>query len=177
MSGDVNWSPYELRPFSPRTTQRYVAHISVGASTIRKMGCKIDDIRKSLSSINLEEIQEKTFPVFLENSTNFLLTSCKGQFGTARKCLNIFLKNCYHNRFLSDQYCKPQIISQFELPLDSRTMEGVRKDGFPSLPKSSVIGLSPELNTRYQTAALAIAEKYSISRVNLDVLWWMQSDR
>jgi hypothetical protein len=95
--------------------------------------------------------------------------------GSARKFLNIFIRNCAYNRFLCEAYQLDQVEQWMEVPLDSHVASGLI-DAMPkgvSLPRwRTVIGLNPEISDIWQAAAQAVADKEGCYRVHLDVLFW-----
>jgi hypothetical protein len=88
--------------------------------------------------------------------------------GVARKLLNIFLRDCLYNTYLTKAYGLKRAERYFEVPLDSITA-GHLRDKVPELPRwRGVKYLTPEVSAAYQTAAQFIADRRDIARVHLD---------
>lgn len=120
---------------------------------------------------------ESSFLKKLEDSTQELMSTLprEGQrWGSSRKFLNIFLRNCLYNKYLCEHYDFQTLENWLEVPLDSHVGKGLKLevDG-KALPRwKTVIGLTPELSGKYQGVANAIAHKRKIARVHLDILYW-----
>ena len=95
------------------------------------------------------------------------------RWGIARKVLNIFLRDCLYNSYLSRRYALSSAEALLELPLDSYTAAGLRKLSDQPLSRwRGVRYVTPALNTEYQLAALLVARDKGFARVHLDALWW-----
>ena len=161
---------------------RRTASISVGPSTARNMGPRgtVGAARDYLAGLDLRKFNKKTEKEFLASlnaaTVAFVkhLPSGAKRWGSARKFLNIFLREVIYNRFLCEHYNLYCIEPWLELPLDSHVAEGLREEsGGHSLPRwKTVIGLDSETNHQYQELAAKVAKTKNIHRVHLDVLYW-----
>jgi hypothetical protein len=166
------WSPFEVEPFKPRTTQKYVARCAIGPSTVRNMGVNLRAAQDFLAELDINDLRAEKFEDFLENETVLFEKKCAAQFGVARKCLNIFLRNASHNFWMRNKFNFVEIESKLEIPLDSRTMSGIRLNR-PFLRKSSVKDIPRDLHDKYQSAANEIAQEKGTSRIHLDLDYWL----
>lgn len=164
------------------------AHTAIGPSTARNMGGKgmIAAARKHLQAIDLElfaDIDSRAlFDRKLDELTDDLQQQVTGHWGSARKFLNIYLRDVLYNRWLSGHYQMSKTEPWLELPLDSHTATALLQTqstgqvhGLDPLPKwQSVIGLTGEASRQYQAVAQALADKKGIARVHLDIEFWRQ---
>jgi hypothetical protein len=187
-----------------QSVRRRVANVAIGASTVhgapektaetirkfladdvRKDGTRDKDALKINPLINAKS--EKAFIKALNRATmdldTFLQKEIKGEksWGRARKCLNIFLRDFFYNRYLYDHYQlkkKRDLESWLEIPLDSHVAKGIKTDSAKNqnLPRwKTVIGLEKENSELYQCAAAKIAKnKYKTHRIHLDLVYWRQ---
>ncbi len=113
----------------------------------------------------------------LEKWTDRLVTSCtrRVSFGTARKCLNIFLRDTVYNFYTLNYYKLCAIVPLLEVPLDGKVAKGIRDD-LPNeqLPKwNGIVNLNRDQHNNYQCAAEWIAcEHYNMHRVHLDLIYF-----
>lgn len=159
------------------------ASTSIGASTARNMGPAgtIQIARKFLMDLKLERFQkinEAKFKQELDLTTEAFkkaLPPGAGHWGSARKFLNIFLRGCAYNKYLSAHYKLDGIEPWLEVPLDSHVAKGLKEEdaGQTNLPKwPGVIHLTPEDSKIYQCFASNVACKDGVNRVDLDVKYW-----
>jgi hypothetical protein len=158
--------------------QKRAANGAVGPSTIRGMAPSgtakiIKDYLRGVDIKTLRARSESGFARKLDAVTDGLiktLPSGSRHWGMARKCVNIFLRNCLYNRYLCSYYELEQLETWLEIPLDSHVGKGLivhSENG--TLPRwGKVIELTREHSDQYQRAALEIAKKKSVCRVNLD---------
>lgn len=161
---------------------RRTASISVGPSTARNMGPRgtVGAARDYLAGLDLRKFDKKTEKEFLISLNTATVAFVKHLpldakwWSSARKFLNIFLRDVIYNRFLCEHYNLYRIEPWLELPLDSHVAKGLREEsGGHSLPPwTAVIRLDSETNHQYQELAAKIAKTKNIHRVHLDVLYW-----
>jgi hypothetical protein len=105
---------------------------------------------------------------------------CRGNFGAARKTLNLFFREIIYNKYLSDRFNLPkeykknvEVIRWLEVPLDSHVALGIKRD-YPELPLKwrSIKRLRAEESDLYQKCALEIADEMGTARIHLDILYW-----
>ena len=119
-----------------------------------------------------------TFAERLDNHTRELCVCHPDiQWGAARKCLNIFIRDAAYNFYLRRAYDLEAVACELELPLDSFAVKGLFKDAKQfDLPKpppwQSIISLTSADSARYQLAAAEIARHKHICRVHLDFWYW-----
>ena len=163
-----------------RMLQRKVANAAIGPSTARRMGPKgtIKAARLWLSTARLTRFSQATRSRFddqLNAATNELKSCLPGsaaQWGVARKLLNIFLRDCNHDRFLCAAYNLARVKGWLEVPLDSHVATALREKD-RSLPKwETVIGLEEHDSARYQQFASVLAARKGIDRIDLDLWFW-----
>lgn len=135
-----------------------------------------------LSSFSKADTQ-KSFCKMLNEQTNKLRDSLPksedgthgGYWGTARKCLNIFLFECLLNRHLCEKYKLHKLELWLEVPLDKLVGNKLCEND-PKLPTWDTIKrLEPNESKRFQNSASEIALKKNISRVYLNLEYWGQS--
>ena len=160
--------------------QRRCAKLAIGPSTLRGKGTSgvAAAARRSLAAIDLATLaveSQPAFQVFLRRITASLqarMPKSGRAWGRARKAVNIFLRDVTYNADLRDHYELGEIRGWLEVPLDSHVAiglksetEGSRLPGWPGIKH-----LRPEISKQYQSVAAAIAKRYGISPVDLDVL-------
>lgn len=161
---------------------RNIASRSIGASTGRRMGPTgtIAAARIYLADLDLSRIHslsERQFKNWINKKTDDFqskLPQGGGHWGSARKYLNIFLRNVVYNRFLCDTYNLYHIEPWQEVPLDSQVARALRKEPEGSdLPRwKTVVGLDQSMSERFQEVASKVSSRMGLYRVHLDVLYW-----
>jgi len=135
---------------------RRTADLAVGPSTVRNQGAAgvVKAARKALRGVVLERYKDATssrFGELLDRDTVLLrrkLPRGARNWGTARKCLNIFLRDVLYNRFLSDHFRFSKFEPYLEIPLDGYVARGLsgEEEGW-DLPRWRTIkSLAPEAN-------------------------------
>lgn len=165
--------------------QRNIAETSVGASALRSQGASgvIATARKYFKEIDLKKfssIKHKSFPGWLDEHTETLRNRFPGEakksWGGARKAMNLFLRGCLYNTYLSEEYRLREMEMLLEVPLDKDVATGLiidaRKENI-ILPKWDAIKRLTKRNSDiYQQYALKLAQKRNIARVHLDLAYW-----
>jgi hypothetical protein len=158
--------------------QKRAANSAVGASTIRGMApagtAKV--IKDYLRGIDVKSVKARTESGFMKNLDSVtdglikVLPHGSKHWGMARKCVNIFLRNCLYNRYLCSHYKLEPLEEWLEIPLDSHVGKGlITHSKINSLPKwEKVIALTREQSAQYQQAARELAKKKRVCRVHLD---------
>jgi hypothetical protein len=167
-----------------RLLQVRVGRTAVGPSTARGMGPAgtISAAREFLQEFDLSAVKAKkpsAYRRFLDSATDDLIAALPAggrHWGSARKFLNIFIRNCAYNRFLCEQYGLDKVEPWMEVPLDSHVAKGLRiaaASDKADLPRwTTVIALNPDVSDKWQVAAQSVAETEGIHRVHLDVMFW-----
>ncbi len=162
--------------------RKRVGSTSVGPSTARGMGPAgtIQAARKYLQGLNIRRFvkrNESAFRSELETATVELQKALPKEarnWGSARKFLNIFLRNCAYNKYICEQYQLEMIEPWLEVPIDSHVVKGLKEAGKRGeLPRwRTVIGLTPSEHAAYQSFASVVAEREGVLRAHLDVKYW-----
>ena len=155
---------------------------SVGASTARRMGPPgtIKAAASFLRGIDLRRIKRRSqysFDLTLKELTDELSASLPvgaQYWGSSRKFLNIFLRNCLYNRYTCAHYGLEKIETWLEVPLDSQIAKRLKKEaGRGKLPRwTTVIGLTPDASNQFQDFAVELASRFRIAPVHLDIKFW-----
>src|SRR5260370_19078726 len=158
--------------------RHHYAISAVGPSVSRNMIRKgdIEHIREFLDRLTLGRSNNPaTFRRALDRATRSLAKLLpKDRWGAARKFLNIYLRNVTYNHYLRRAYRLDRIQRLLELPMDSFAAKQLRKrrEG-AALPRGKGrLHLTPEASAAYQAVAARVAERESIYRVHLDVIFW-----
>jgi hypothetical protein len=158
------------------------AVVAVGPSTARGQGAPgvVDALRDALKEVPLSRFSKSGqggFRRALDASTQSVMQTLPRparSWGLARKCLNIFLRDCFYNAYLRDAYGLVAAEPWFEIPLDRVVAEGLKENVGMALPRwPGVKRVSPELSTDYQEAALVLSRCWGITRVHLDTYLWI----
>ena len=164
--------------------KRRTAELAIGSSTLRNQGAAgvAKTTRQFLANLDLKffsvnSVQE--FNKILDRSTKNLirvLPEGARNWGTARKALNIFLRDCVYNQFLSSHFVISRIHPWLEIPLDSHVASGLRATSYKkNLPRwVSIKRLKREDSGKYQDMAAKVADKMECNRVDLDIYLWRQ---
>ena len=158
------------------------ADLAIGPSTVRNQGAAgvVRAARIALRKIDLSRYQrasQSSFPALLQHDTRLTqnrLPAGARHWGTARKCLNIFLRDILYNQFLSDRFQFARFEPVLEVPLDRHVADGLLKEaeGY-DLPKWRTIkSLAREDSERFQCVAKKIATRRETHAVHLDLIYW-----
>jgi hypothetical protein len=155
--------------------RRRTAELAIGNSTLRNQGAPgvAKAARDFLANVDLKTFSANSAQVFfeiLDGATADLvqvLPQGARNWGTARKALNIFLRDCLYNQFLCSHYAINHIHPWLEVPLDSYVANGLRRTSYGSeLPNwTTITRLKHEYSDRYQEVAGKVAEKIRCNRV------------
>jgi len=165
--------------------RRRAAELAVGPSTARGQGAVglVQSLRESLERVELQDFRargHRRFAASLDRWTRSIqsdLPSRARSWGLARKCLNIFLRDCYYNAYLRPVFGSRVAEDWFEVPLDRITATSLR-DLDRALPRwLGVRHLTPEASSRFQASATAYAKRLQIGRVHLDTILWIEGRR
>jgi len=168
-----------------KTVQKMVAVTAIGPSALRNQGKGIlQKAQKYCSLIDLNIyssfINEKDFISQLDKETQNMLKSFglkKRPWGTARKALNLFLRDALYNKYLSQEYKLDNIIRFLEIPLDSVVTSALKKRSkrgeLPQWP--GLKSLNGNISEKYQQFALNEASKEELERIHLDMFLWLEN--
>ena len=168
-----------------RLLQRRIAGLAAGPSSLRNQGPRgtVERARKYLRQIDLSSYsasRRDSFESQLDDDTEGLrrsLFSKHRYWGSARKVLNIFMRNAVYDHHLRRHYGLRKIEPWLEVPLDSYVGIGLsneqeNQDLAEPLSWSSVSGLRAEDSDRFQDLAAVVAKRMRVSRVHLDLLYY-----
>lgn len=163
------------------------AEVALGPSALRNQGAPgvLGIARSHLKRIKLERFAVKNRRAFrrvLDAETKKLQSAFPTKArncGAARKALNLYLRNCVYNRYISERYSLRKITPWLEVPLDQYVARGIRRNGEgQDLPRWRAIRrLTPEISDKYQYVARIIAKKRDALPVHLDLHWWRDNRR
>lgn len=169
-----------------RRRQHRVARVAIAASTVRGQGppgCA-QRTREFLKGIKLDQLvqpDERRFLARLEALTTRLQRAVPRpglQWGSARKFLNIFLRDSLYDGHVSSTFDLHRIERWLEVPLDGDVGHrlGHEPEG-AALPRWTTIkALSPDVSRAYQLVAQRVADRHAVARVHLDLLYWTGVD-
>ena len=166
------------------TMQQKVATTAIGPSALRNQGkgvlsaAQLFLAKVSLSKIPRSDLNE--FEEWLDWQTEKLLEvlPVKGKpWGTARKAINLFLRDVLYNRYLCYKSGLETIEPWLEIPLDSAVAKGLKRLGqrgqlprWPGLKK-----LTKPVSQRFQEFASELAEQNGVERIHLDIYLWLEN--
>ena len=166
--------------------QTYVAHTSVGASTVRgqKAPGLVAKLRELLAEVDLKKFgktNDAKFGELLDIETAAIqrrMPPGTRHWGIARKVLNIFLRDSFYNFYLRQFFSLEPLEGVLEIPLDSLTVTGIKaRSPKRSLPRwKGVKHLTKEASELIQKRAQEIASERGTSRVHLDIYFWLERD-
>jgi hypothetical protein len=159
--------------------QRPVVFTSITASSLRNQGHAgiVAHARNFMLAMDLAPFAgaatEASFQAELDRQTQ-ALAQLVGSWGAARKALNIFLCEAFHNVELNAHYQLDRIGPYLEVALDGTVGRRLWQESDATLPRwASIRGLQPEINQRYQEFAAAHALELNLDlRVDLEILYW-----
>lgn len=177
-------APYP-RDFITRM-QRKVAVSAIPASALRGQGAAgvVCAARDFLSHLRLEPFcvdDARAFARHLETKTRSLcdrLPRDARAWGTARKALNLFLRDAMYNAYLLKKLKLGRMETFLEVPLDSYVSQFLKDNSGVDLPRwPGVRALDPSVSAAYQAAAADLAKRRGMYRVHLDIYIWADPDR
>lgn len=162
---------------------RKTAISAVGASAFRGQGKgAVGRMRRGLEKLDLSGVRklskETTFRNWLDEKTDELAKRGKVRWGTARKALNLFLRDCLYSRYLCPRFGFKKVERWMEIPLDSVIAKELkRRSGRRTLlpPWKGLKGLRREDSRRFQDFARELARDEGMARVHLDVGMWVEN--
>ena len=162
--------------------QHRISQLAVGSSALRNQGAAgvVKTTREFFKNIKLQYFvtqNEVQFKKRLDLETNRLLTKFPvgaKNWGAARKAINLFLRDVLYNSYLNRYYSFSKVEKYLEVPLDSFTVKGIKKDRKNnSIPRwKGIKYLETSENKIFQGLANDIAKEKGIARVHLDLIYW-----
>jgi hypothetical protein len=164
---------------------KFTAVTAVGVQALRRQGAGvIGNIQKYLLTLDLSQTKslkdQDAFIRWLDEVTDALVEKYKVSWGAARKALNLFLRACLYNRYLSVEFGLDRLETWLEIPLD-QVIAGqlrieMRKAGRGVLPPwNGLRNLDKEDSEQFQECASQMATDKKLSRVHLDVGLWVNN--
>lgn len=160
--------------------QRRIAQVAIGASALRGQGKgSIRAARDFAQTIELRGFAKasnsRRFIQLLDRETRKLQRRLPNQaWGTARKALNLFLRDVVYSRQLCTSGLK-RIEPWLEVPLDRQVAREIWTKN-PHLSRwTGVKNLRKRDSIAYQSAAAVMANDEGMLRVELDLKWWRAS--
>ena len=165
--------------------QRRIAHTAIAPSTLRSQGARgvVGQARDFLATLRLGKlthIKTDDYQNILDAWTQRLAASfpgrAKGNWGAARKAINIFMVAAYFNKVLAYKYKLARFKDVLETPLDNLAAKEIKKrakSAGRSLPKFETIKrLRPEVSHKYQLYASEVARNEGLHRAEVDLILW-----
>lgn len=141
--------------------------------------------RKFLADLKLIELGDVTgeqYKEWLDRQTDILRSTfpegAQDNWGAARKAINVFLEEAFHNKFLVKEYGLNRLAEFLELPLDSKVVMKIKEESqkygirFDLGRWRGIKNLTAEQSARFQQCAAALATKRGIRRIYLDLWYW-----
>lgn len=165
-----------------RAIQHHIAVASIPSSALRNQGTigVTAAARQYLATVPLRSFstgRHKSFTIELDRTTEELrgaLPIGAQAWGTARKAMNLFLRDCYYNKFLHESFGLGDAEAFYEIPLDGE----VAKKLVTVVPKPrlslwrGVKHLTRSQSVEYQEFARVLAASKGVARVHLDAFLW-----
>jgi hypothetical protein len=170
------------RPGFALIMQKHVAEAAIGPSSVRNQGASgvAEAARRFLAELPLDSMlatREPDFRIRLDRTTRALrraLPRGARHWGTARKVLNLFLRDALYNRLLCHRHHLQRVDKWLEVPLDGIVARGLlNRDTDGELPRwPGVKHLKSAASDEYQLFALREARFHRILRVDMDLMLW-----
>jgi hypothetical protein len=162
--------------------QKFTAISAIGASALRgqKSGT-ISKVRNYLGIMNLSKLcrlqSEQRYKAWLDLHAQRLVNNHRVRWGAARKALNLFLRDCLYNKYLSTQFDLEHVERWMEIPLDSIIAKELKKNAGRGMlpPWPGLKKLKQADSERFQRHATEMASEVKMDRVHLDVSLWINN--
>lgn len=169
--------------------RQHIALVAVGSSTLRRQVKEggVEKARKFLKDWlylhGLEFLDRDAYCGLLDEWTHALSKkllkphSRKGNWGAARKVLNIYLRMCAMNKDLHRAFNLKRIEPFLEVPLDSQVVKKIDEANHTNDSRGfRLMGLTRKASGLWQERAERIASGPEVRRYRyeLDVMFWRQ---
>lgn len=161
--------------------QRRIAESCIGPSSLRNQGAPgvlrtARDYLAELRPRSFDGMSEKEYRSFLQRHTvrlsNKFPGAAKGNWGAARKALNLFFRDMLYNSYFIKEWKLHSIARFMEVPLDKDVALSLRTQN-PSLPQwPGIKNLTLPISNRYQSVAQDVACDKATYVVHLDLEYW-----
>ncbi len=177
--------PRNKDDFFDRAVQRYIAVNVIGPSTLGAHGSSgaMRAAQNYLAAAELSGFKARTEDEFLGElnaQTERLRATLPpgGQhWGSARKALNLFLREVWNNRFLCQRYALGPSEEWLEVPLDRWIVSVLKREAgrgkLTAWPGLNL--LTADVNASFQAFARTVAAGKGIARVHLDICLWAEA--
>ena len=163
--------------------QHKVAVSAVPLSAVRAQGGGVLGASQNfLARLRIAKIprSEMAFRQWLNRQTHALLDQlpvAHRPWGTARKVINLFLRDALYNQYLAEAFKLNRLQRWFEIPLDGAVANGLKqKAGRGNLPPwPGLKKLTRSTSDEFQEYALLCARQDNIHRVHLDIFLWLEN--
>ena len=169
-----------------RALREFTAIQAVGVSAVRgQPKGTLRQIHEYLGRVRLERLAGMDctdYMRWLDARTRYLQRKLPGRdkrWGVARKAMNLFMRDCLYNTYVSRKFYLRRVQQYMEIPLDSRVAHGLREDArerglrLPQWP--GLIGLQQEVSREFQEHATDYASREKLpARVFLDNYLWLK---
>lgn len=162
--------------------QHRVSELAAGSSALRNQGAKevVKIARAYFDTLKLSSFvkqNEIDFQRRLNSVTKKLVSRFPEgakNWGTARKAINLFLRDVLYNSYLNKYYSFRKVEKWLEVPLDSFVIKGIKKNSSNIiLPRwKGIKYLSINESKIFQKRAEDIAKKKAIAKTHLDLFYW-----
>jgi hypothetical protein len=167
-----------------QTMQHKVAVSAVGPSALRGQGKGVLSAAQTflakVSLVKIKNFESRRFNHWLDRQTEDLLDILplkNRPWGTARKAINLFLRDALYNRYLCHHFQINRIESILEVPLDGVIARSLKRLGqrgqLPRWP--GLKGLTKPVSNQFQSFASEIARGKKIKRIHLDMYLWLEN--
>ena len=166
------------------TLQRRTGVTAIGPSALRQQGAAVltaaQDYVGLMDLTGASAFDQDEFKAWLGDHTEALLDALpirNRPWGTARKAINLFLRDVLYNQYLNDHFGFAKLEPWLEIPLDHAVATGLidadkngRLHRWPGLKH-----LKPEVSRIYQEFASEKAKEKGVERVHLDIYLWLEN--
>lgn len=168
--------------------QRYLAR-AVGGSALRNQGAKgmVKTARDYLETVDLKALAKCNDKQYIESLNRMTIELAdlfpdggNGNWGAARKAINIFLFACSRELVFSQAYGLDKIRPHLELPLDKYAIEHLRREAKAESEIAlldnwnAIKRLKKPLSDQIQAFAAAVAARKGCLRCELDLVAWTE---
>ena len=169
------------------SVRKFTAVDAVGPSAVRgQPSGTLGAIHEYLGRLRLDRLagMDRTdYARWLDARTRGLQKKLPGPqkpWGVARKAMNLFMRSCLYNRYLSRKFHLTRVQRYMEIPLDSAVVRGLRrraKKERRKLPRwPGLIGLQLEVSQQFQYYAKKCARRNELpGQVFFDNYLWLEN--
>lgn len=165
-----------------RTMQQKMAYNALSPANM-DFNSEVDIVKNARNFVTKLDLSKfatedrKKFNQSLDSATDQLagqMSANRKNWGTARTAINLFLLSAHYNRYLSESYNLYLSEHFYELPLNTQSAEGLRKQrpaiNLPEWPGLNLIDAAG--SKQYQEIALSIANDLGVARIHLGLFLW-----